>query len=88
MLAGPGDPPLFNQSTWIDRTCTITDNVTGEERLYTTFVCPPKSGPDKLYGLARWNDTLGAFSPVRGTNFQVGSVAAVAAVGGKKLPLL
>ena len=41
MLAGPGDPPLFNMSTWVGSLTVLpAEGGDGEARMYLTYVCP------------------------------------------------
>jgi hypothetical protein len=68
MLAGPGEPPEFNMSTWIGSLTVLSEH--GEERMYTTFVCP-NGGPDQLFGLARWDDAAEVFRPVGGAAYRM-----------------
>jgi hypothetical protein len=94
MLAGPGEPPLFNMSTWVGSLTVLTDEVevevaaeaatlvdldgtaeqevkrVREERMYLTYVCP-NGGPDRLYGVARWDDTAQLFQPVPGAGYKM-----------------
>lgn len=61
MLAGPGQPPLFNMSTWVGSLTVVTSK--DQSRMYVRYVCP-NGGPDTLYGLALWNETDKVFRPL------------------------
>jgi len=65
MLAGPGQPPLFNASTWLGSLTVLRDAASGEQRMYATYVCPD-GHPDHLFGLARWDDGAQVFRPAAG----------------------
>jgi hypothetical protein len=68
MLAGP-QGHIYNQSTWIGSMTVTKDSAGNDENLFVTYVCP-WSGPDKIYGVAKWSETQQVFLPEPGAAAQ------------------